>query len=205
MARCLISPRLLFAPHFSLSSPLAFILYFYPNHHFTPNHRTCLGSPPTSQTKPRIPCYPLSSKNQCKRFLLIPLTLALYSAFRPFSTNYLAPIALLPSPKKSQAQQKLASKTKRQKSISPKKRRIPLLSQFSYHLNPTSPPFLLLSLFSLLKSIAHTYALPLQRPHKHPKKHPLASKKHPQKFNPQKFKNFTKYLESKVRIPPLKH
>ena len=66
---------------FSLSSPLAFILYFYPNHHFTPNHRTCLGSPPTPQTKLRIPCYPLSSKKSVQKIPTNPLALCLRSAY----------------------------------------------------------------------------------------------------------------------------
>ena len=137
---------------FSLSSPLAFILYFYPNHHFTPNHRTCLGSPPTPQTKLRIPCYPLSSKNQHKRF--------------PLTPSLSASALLIPPP------------------IS-----IFLPSQ------PHSP-------FSLLKSIAHTYALPLQRPHKHPKKHPLASKKHPQNLIPKNPKISQNIWNQKLEYRP---
>ena len=142
---------------FSLSSPLAFILYFYPNHHFTPNHRTCLGSPPTPQTKLRIPCYPLSSKNQCKRF---PATSRPLLDCFPFSLHHYLYSFLyqLSCPKRATPCLKIT--TPQKPNANPplqKKRRIPLPSQFSYHLNPTSPPFLLLSLFSLLKSIAHAY------------------------------------------------
>lgn len=106
---------------------LAFILYFYPNYHFTPNHRTCLGSPPTSQTKPRIPCYSLSSKNQHKRFSLTPLPSAPLSPFSPplsllFSLPIILPQSRHPRSKITTAStKKLASKNQTPKSPFPKK------------------------------------------------------------------------------------
>ena len=102
---------------FSLNSPLAFILYFYPNHHF------CPSSPPASQTKLRIPCCPLSSKNQCKRFPatsrpLPPLCLSPSFFLRHYLYSFLYQLSH-PNRATPLPQNRKPTKTKRQKAQNP--------------------------------------------------------------------------------------
>ena len=179
MARCSISPRLLFTPRLSLSSMLAFILYFYPQSPHLPKlitlpHRPSLESPATLSPQK------ISTKDS-------PNPLAPCSIASLFSTNYLAPIAPPPLKNHDRLHEKTSLKNQAPNPPPPKKAQNPPPISIFLPSQPHSP-------FSLLKSIAHTctphfsIAPTSSRLHKHPKKHPLASKKHLQNLIPKNSK-----------------